>query len=508
MPRTRRAIDRPFARAPMHVVLFALALALVGVGVRAQALPSVGIGAEVSPERIETLTEEAFYWGINVVGFYELRYVYTQFEGHPAYRGINRLQATGELMDASVRYATTVNASTLYSGGMFDVSEEPVVVSTSALPSDRYWSVQAADQYARWFFMFGPQFTGSHAQRYLIVGPEWQGDLPPAFRSSEIIRAPSAAFTLTMRVVVKSRAPDDMQAARAMLAELGAVPLSQWQAHGDAAPPLDAQPIVPGGYRSFPRMREIVDFAKSMTATDFLQLASLAINDPAMTLEKDSAREIATLAALAEIGLRPGARFDPTMLTREQRAAVDRGFASARRNARAAMQASLVDMNGWKLQSDLFENDRGRPARAGAQDVAWGSPVPYQSHSIAYVFEDHSGRPLEGEHRYTITFDVGDLPPVTEFWELPIYDGEGYLIDNPIDRYSVTSDLLEAGAYTTRDGKLVFHLQREAPEDPDAARNWLPTPERGPFRLAARFYGPMAPLIDGRYPMPAVVRID
>ncbi len=57
-----------------------------------------------------------------------------------------------------------------------------------------------------------------------------------------------------------------------------------------------------------------------------------------------------------------------------------------------------------------------------------------------------------------------------------------------------------------KDGKLTFYIQKDKPTDPDQLKNWLPTPA-GPFRFSARFYGPTAPLIDGSYLMPKVVRV-
>lgn len=471
-------------------------------------LPATGIDPALDGSGIEALTGEAFYWGLNVAGFYELRYLYTQLEGNPIYTGVNRLNPLYKLMDAKDRYATTVNASTLYSGGMFDVSQEPIVIETDAMPDGRYWSVQAVDQYARWFIQAGSQFTGNGAQRYLVVGPDWRGDLPAEFPSSHIIEAPSSAFSLTLRVALTSRDDADLAVARDMIDRFRAGPLSLWRKHGGALISSKEQAVVAGDYRSFPRMRRIGDIGKSMTGVDLLQLLSLAVNDSAMTLQRDSHKEVQTLQRLAQLGIETGKRFDPEKLSQAQKDAVNRGLAAARRQAREAMQAALVDMNGWQLQSSLFYDDLDYRARAGAQDVAWGSPVPYQSHSIAYLFRDSEGRPLDASHRYTITFDADQLPPVTEFWELPLYDAQGYLVDNPIDRYSVTSYLSNAGEYSISDGKLVFYLQNEAPADPARRRNWLPTPAEGGFQFAARFYGPMAPLIDGSYAMPGVVRVD
>ncbi|MCY1366103.1 hypothetical protein D9M69_529820 [compost metagenome] len=63
------------------------------------------------------------------------------------------------------------------------------------------------------------------------------------------------------------------------------------------------------------------------------------------------------------------------------------------------------------------------------------------------------------------------------------------------------------GDFAVHDGKLTFYLQSTRPDIPEQARNWLPTPSSGQFRLAPRFYGPTSALIDGSYPMPKIVRV-
>jgi len=194
-------------------------------------------------------------------------------------------------------------------------------------------------------------------------------------------------------------------------------------------------------------------------------------------------------------------------VTPAQKEAIERGFMAARTDARKAVQSGLQDMNGWKLQTSLFYDENDYVLRAGAAEIAWGSPVPFQSHTIGFGLTDSEGNTLDSRNRYTLTFDLNDLPPVTDFWEMPLYDDYGYFVDNPINRYSVTSYLLKSGGLSVQDGKLTLYLQHDRPQDPNQARNWLPTPEQGAFRLAPRFYGPMAALIDGTYKMPKIVRV-
>jgi hypothetical protein len=163
--------------------------------------------------------------------------------------------------------------------------------------------------------------------------------------------------------------------------------------------------------------------------------------------------------------------------------------------------------NGWKFDTDLGYKDTNWQWRAWAGLQAVLAPVPSRSHTAANCWDDSDGRPLSGEHRYTITFDLNDMPPVSEFWEMPLYDTEGYFYDNPIDRYSLNSFMLERGQLHIEDDKLVIYVQHDEPADPKQRQNWLPSPRDG-FRFTARFYGPATPLIDASYDMPGVVRVD
>ena len=466
------------------------------------------IDPALSKDEIKQLTKEAFFWGMQQVGFYELRHQFTQNEKNPAFRGINRVQYTRRLFDASMRFATTPNASTLYSGGSFDLSIEPILIDAAAVNEDRYWSIQAGDQYSRWFFFVGSPFTGNQAQRYLIVGPNWKGRFPAGLRATQIVRSPSDSVSLAMRVAVKrADSQEDLAAAVKLMEGVYMAPLSLWENNGGRPLPLDRQPVVKGKYRTFPRMPEIGDLTKTMTPIDYMQLVSLVINDPSMTNRVDSKKEIETLARLSRLGLREGMLFDPDGVTTAQREAIEQGFFEARAEARRAVDSDLLDMNGWQLQTSLFYDENNYVLRAGVAEVAWGSPVPFQSHTIGFGLADAEGYALDGRHAYTLTFELDQLPPVTEFWEMPLYDDYGYFVPNPINRFSVTSYQLAAGVLHVSDGKLTLYLQSERPTDPDHARNWLPTPAQGMFRLAPRFYGPTSSLIDGSYAMPKIERV-
>ena len=179
------------------------------------------------------------------------------------------------------------------------------------------------------------------------------------------------------------------------------------------------------------------------------------------------------------------------------------GFDSVRRT----MKTNMINMNGW----GVVRNDGGFETRwmdrAIIADAAWAAPDKNISHGGAFLFTDSDGKPLSGANKYTITFDMNDLPPVTQFWSIPIYDANGYFVANEINRYTVNSFMLAAGDLVAKDGKLVIYVQHEKPADPDQAKNWLPAPAKG-FRFTSRYYGPYAPLVNGTYNMPKVVKFN
>ena len=172
---------------------------------------------------------------------------------------------------------------------------------------------------------------------------------------------------------------------------------------------------------------------------------------------------------------------------------------------RTTLKKNLINMNGWGSVRNAGGFETRWMDRAVIADAAWAAPDKNISHAGAFLFTDADGQPLSGKNKYTMTFDMNDLPPVTQFWSIPLYDSNGYFVANEINRYTVNSFMLKAGDLVVKDGKLVVYIQHEKPTDPEQAKNWLPAPVDG-MRFTARFYGPYAPLTNGSYQMPKAVK--
>ena len=87
-------------------------------------------------------------------------------------------------------------------------------------------------------------------------------------------------------------------------------------------------------------------------------------------------------------------------------------------------------------------------------------------------------------------FAADAMPPSNAFWSLTAYGMDLYLVDNEIDRWSI-SDRTPGLQYDT-DGSLIITLSAQRPA---SANNWLPVPS-GPFMLGMRVYEGKPAVID------------
>ena len=459
---------------------------------------------KLTADEARAIAKEVFLWGMHPIAIYHLRYHQAQNEKSPRYTGINRLHWDRKPMKALPRVATTPNATTLYGIAMLDLSSEPVVITVAEV-KDHYWSIQLHDNYARWWHLIGSQFNGPGPVRRLLVGPNWKGNIPNEFVGADIVESPSDFAGALARIALLDDTPEELATVNAIQDSVTVMSLGKWVASGMKDVKAEDVPLTKGSYPAYPGMETVKEPGR-LEGGDFLRWASLVLNDSSFTKQTDGYHEVTAFECFERLGLKSGSEFDPSSLSPAIAEAVKAGIEDGRQAVKDLIaKGSGVNRNGWGLSSNLGYKDSDWLDRARYGYIAVLGPVPSQSHSGAFCFNDTEGRPLSGEHRYTITFDLNDMPPVTEFWEIPLYDREGYFVDNPIDRYSLNKYMVDRGKLHTGAGKLVIYVQNDEPAETNQRKNWLPAPKEG-FQFAARFYGPHGSLIDGTYNMPGVVR--
>jgi hypothetical protein len=175
-------------------------------------------------------------------------------------------------------------------------------------------------------------------------------------------------------------------------------------------------------------------------------------------------------------------------------------FATALLLITAQVHAMQTTVNGWSISMTCGKAGNGILVRAACAQALPMVNLPEEAvYWTATV--DGAGQTLTGAHDYVLRFPPGGLPPNKAFWSLTMTIAPGYLVANPIDRYSLGD---RSGLVAAADGSIDLYIQQAAPAGHEA--NWLPSPS-GDFKLWLRVYQPGAAILSGAYQVPPVVEV-
>ena len=139
---------------------------------------------------------------------------------------------------------------------------------------------------------------------------------------------------------------------------------------------------------------------------------------------------------------------------------------------------------------DIDPYARATIARSGELPIGTGDGVAF------YARTDDAGNNLDGR----CTFTISGMTPAARYWTVTLYDLDGRLVANTIDRHGFTS------AEIVRDAEGRFAISVAPRARPG---NWLPTGGIERFVLVWRLYDTpigVATRTSKEGPMPAVVR--
>jgi len=383
---------------------------------------------------------------------------------------------------ADMRVVVRPNFDTLYSSAWLDLTREPVVLSVPDT-GGRYYLMPMLDMWTDVFASPGWRTTGTQAGNYLIAPPGWTGTVPAGFTR---IDAPTPYVWVIGRT--KTDGPPDYDAVRRIQAGYKVTPLSEW---GKPARPIEAKIDPSVDLKTPPKV--LVD---SMPADKFFAYAAelLRLHPPHLTDEP-------IVAQMRRVGIEAGKSFDFDRLDPAVKKAIEASPAAAQSLMAWKVPTLARVANHWSMNTDtmgVYGNYYLK--RAIIAQVGLGANVPEDA---VYPFNlgDETGRPLDGDGKYRITFEKGATPPANAFWSITLYDREGFQVANPMNRFAVSSWMpLNHGP----DASLTLYFQNESPGI-DKEANWLPAP-KGPFTLTMRIYAPKAEVLTGRWNPPAVTR--
>ena len=373
------------------------------------------------------------------------------------------------------------NFDTLYSNLLFDLRDEPIVVSVPDT-AGRYYMLPFLDMWTDVFAVVGRRTTGTGAGHFAIAGPGWSGDLPDGV---ERIDAPTPMGWVIGRTQTNGAA--DYPAVHAVQDGFVATPLSVWP-DAPIAPDVELDPSVDMDTAT-------VDQVLALSGVELLRrTAELMLVHPAHHIDQP------LLARMRRIGLVAGEPFDVEGLSDDLRAAIEAGAASAQERMNQMSRLFPV-VDGWGQATygmGVYGTDYWR--RAVIAKIGLGANL-VEDAVYPVLFHDADGRPPTGEHDYVLHFDADALPPCDAFWSVTMYDDEGFTVPNEIDRYALGDrDPLVHNA----DGSLDLYIQHHDPGDERRA-NWLPSPT-GPLGITMRLYDPRREVLDGTWTPPRLTR--
>lgn len=455
-------------------------------------LPAFGLGmagpvqAEPGASRNGDLAEiakQAYVYAIPLTVMYRTRWQGISAPQNPNRGSLNEFRHGRELAGPQSRAVTAPNNDTIYSSAWLDLAPEPLVLHVPDT-AGRYYHVQFMDFYTNNFADVGRRATGTKEGDYVVTGPGFAGQTPAGL---PVIKSPTNAVWLICRILIDG--PQELPQVRALQDQFRLTPLSAWTDRGTAS--AQAKP-------SAAWIRPDVE-----DPANFFAVANLA-----MTENPPPKSEEALMQEFKKIGVGPGQTFDLTRFSEAERKEILSGIEQGRQTLRGGAGQRPRSGSNWTVPPpELGRYGANYLLRAVVAVGGLGALTREEAMYLGANF-DADGNRLDGRNRYVLRFPKGGLPPVDAFWSLTMYkteaDMRSFLVENPIARYSI-GDRTKGLKYDA-DGSLSIYIQHDSP-GPDKESNWLPAPPTV-FRISLRSYQPRQALLDGKYVVPPIRRVE
>jgi len=379
---------------------------------------------------------EAYVWGFPLVSVHRTRSLLCSKTDTGTINHIDDLATPDD------RAIVVPNNDTLYSSAWYDLGQGDLTINVPPMDHPgRYWNVMILDAYTHVAYVC----RRHHGVAGTRVRVTFDPMTPPANDDSHVVTIGTPTAWVIMRVLVES--PEDIAKARSLQ-------------HG----------ITVTAPSSHPNERtERVGRATAIgkTGADFYSELKryTEIDPPAPWHPKLSA------AAQAIVD-------DPASVSSEQLIA---GVAEGEKLIIGRNNAGNVQKNGWTT---------GRGATGSGGDIlkrAVGAKFGLGGHQAienrSYIAQhDAVGNRLDGSQPLLLKFQANAMPPCHAFWSLTAYGTDMYLVENEINRWSI-SDRTPGLVYDD-DGSLTIHISAARPAE---IANWLPVPN-GPYIMGMRVY--------------------
>jgi hypothetical protein len=452
----------------------------------ADSIPGPVPGTRLTEDYVRRVGGYAYLWGWPMVNLHNRKLILSKLPEPGLMGGIvpvapmNQLSMLRDYIDPGERLVACPNQDVVYGFGLLALDQEPVVVQVPDF-GDRFWVYQVVDQRTDSFVQLGKMY-GTKPGFYLLAGPDWKGTVPSGITG--VFHSKTNLGAVIPRVFMDDTA-EDRQAVQPLLTGILMYPLSKFTGQAQTK----GWTKVP----SFPNASTGEEETKWVQPETFFdELGAILKEVPPLPGEE-------ALYANFQSVLDAAAK-DPKLHAALVASAVD-----ADKNLVTPLfqfhNSGLPLPNNWTTINNgaTFGTDYYTRAAVAKSNIFVNSA---RETKYFYQDSDGNGQQLNGNHAYTVTFAVGQTPPVKGFWSLTLYNQHHFFAPNEMKRYSVGTK--NKTLVTAPDGSLTIYVQSTPPEGDNRA-NWLPAP-KDDFVLYIRSYWPEESILNGRWTPPVVTR--
>ena len=404
--------------------------------------------AEIKP------ATEAYLWGFPLVSVHRTRLLLCSKTDTGTMNHIDDLATPND------RAIVVPNNDTLYSSAWYDLRHGDLTIDVPPMDhADRYWNVMILDAFTHVAYVCRRHFGVKGTQVRVTLDPS----TPPANDDSEVVTIGTPTAWVIIRMLVES--PEDITAARELQRAISVTaPSSHPNIRTERAG--RATTIAAAG----------VDFYAELKR--YTELDPPAPWHPQLSPEAQSILD------------------DPTSVSADVLLA---GIEEGEKLIVGGNVAGTVKGSGWSTGRDATGFGGDILKRAIGTKFGLGGHQAIENRSYTAITDAEGDRP-NGTRPLQMRFEADALPPCNAFWSLTAYGTDLYLVENEIDRWSISDRT--PGLIYAEDGSLTIDISAERPAN---VANWLPVPN-GPFLLGMRVYEGLPQVIECEWFPPPMIR--
>ena len=412
-----------------------------------------GVPTELSP------AAELYIWGFPLLSVQRTRLQLSS--RHPT----GQMHHVENLATPKDRAIVAPNNDTLYSSGWYDLRYGDLVINVPPMDKpSRYWNVMVVDAYTHVSYVPRRHHgtDGVQVRVTFDAGPNQKNE--PEDLGATTVKVGTPTAWVIVRVLVESA--DDLHIARELQHAITV-----------EAPAAHPHTKTERGGR----------------ATEIAQAGAAFVEELKRFVDRDP-------PAAWHPQLSPAAQAvleDATCVSRDE---LEAGVREAEKLIKAGNSAGSLIQHGWSTGQGAGGPGNDILKRAIGARFGLGGHYAIENRSYIAV-KDSDGSALDGNNTLMLHFAAADIPPCDGFWSLTAYGMDLYLVDNEIDRWSISDRT--PGLNYGEDGSLTIQLSAQRPE---AVSNWLPVPA-GSYMLGMRVYEGHEAVVDCAWFPPLLTRV-